>query len=69
MSTNEKLAEQTTLVSRYAETEESVRRDADPNHLACKGLGWHGGWDQDGLPVRLRCPCVDQRRTERAKAT
>jgi hypothetical protein len=55
------------LVSRYAETEESCKRDADPDHRVCGGKGWHWGWDQHRDPVRLRCPCVDQRRAEQRK--
>jgi hypothetical protein len=46
-----------------AETEATVKADADPECTICGGKGWHDGWDAVTRdPVRLRCPCVDQRR-------
>ena len=48
------------------EDERNVRRDADPKHSGCEGRGWHWGWDfATRDPVRLRCPCVDQKRALR----
>jgi hypothetical protein len=44
------------------DTEATVRRDADPACTICRGVGWHYGWNLYGDPVRLRYPCVDQRR-------
>ena len=47
----------------YAETEATVKADADPDCTICGGKGWHDGWDAVTRdPVMLRCPCVDQRR-------
>ena len=51
------------LLATYAETEATVKADADPACTICGGTGWHWGWyaaTRD--PVRLRCPCVDERR-------
>lgn len=42
--------------------ESTVKRDANPRHRVCGGLGWHWGWNAHNEPVRLRCPCVDERR-------
>jgi len=47
----------------YAETEATVKADADPACTVCGGKGWHHGWDAITRdPVMLRCPCVDRRR-------
>ena len=51
------------LLATYAETEATVKADADPACTICGGKGWHDGWDAVTRdPVMLRCPCVDQRR-------
>jgi hypothetical protein len=45
----------------YAETEATVKTDADPACTICGGKGWHDGWDAATLdPVRLRCACVNR---------
>jgi len=47
----------------YAESEASVKADADPACTICGGNGWHWGWrGKRRKPVMLRCPCVDQKR-------
>jgi hypothetical protein len=52
-----------TVRAAYAETEITVKADADPACTVCGGKGWHWGWlSLTRDPVLLRCPCVDQRR-------
>ncbi len=40
----------------------TVKADANPKCSICEGEGWHWGWNNIRNPVRLRCPCVDQKR-------
>lgn len=58
-----------------AETELAVRKDAKLSCSICEGRGWHWGWElisfrpyereriKTGDPMRLRCPCVDNKRS------